>query len=235
VATSPSPPTWHCEDGKSCIIRPAMGRFYLGHLLTVPVYASPEALLLVIYVALVANGDPSVILILLPAMLSALLIHELSHAVVAKLTGMYGVCITLLALGGVCSYGGTRQPGKELLIGMAGPLSNLLTAGVLVAFPALGAGIPVLGTYLLYLFWVSVCFGVFNLIPVYPLDGGQMVLNILRLIRRNEPANRSLTWSISVVSACAAAVVGVHYLGSGAIFPICILGFMLMSAHRDLR
>lgn len=116
-------------------------------------------------------------------------LHELGHALMARVLGLPVREILLLPIGGVALLG--RSPSKashELLIAAAGPAVNvaiiaaLLPAIVALAFtgglPNLGApgiGEPGLATALLWLLQANLFLVIFNLIPAFPLDGGRML------------------------------------------------------------
>jgi Zn-dependent protease len=75
------------------------------------------------------------------------------------------------------------------LVALAGPLMNLILAGVTFGlflgidyFSALGlddASIDVVGQFLQFFFWLNISLAVFNLIPVYPLDGSWVLKSLL--------------------------------------------------------
>ncbi|HYM96299.1 MAG TPA: site-2 protease family protein, partial [Candidatus Sulfotelmatobacter sp.] len=105
-----------------------------------------------------------------------LLAHEMSHALVARRSGVKGAGITLWLFGGVSRLEGEpASAGSEALIAGVGPLTSFVIA--LIAF-GLAAVIP--GTGLVtdlcsYLAFVNVALGLFNLVPAFPLDGGRLL------------------------------------------------------------
>jgi Zn-dependent protease len=106
------------------------------------------------------------------------LLHELSHAVVARAHGIDARRITLFLFGGVAQIGGEAQkPAHEYRIAVAGPLASLLIAGVLAATAMrLHPGRPlehagVWGRFAL----LNLFLAAFNLIPAFPLDGGRLL------------------------------------------------------------
>ncbi|MDA1010448.1 MAG: site-2 protease family protein [Chloroflexi bacterium] len=109
---------------------------------------------------------------------TSVLLHELSHAVVAQRFGMSVPSITLFVFGGVSNIAGEmRSARNEFFIAAAGPAMSLLLAVMLT-----GAGMAVggdLGEVVLYLGFVNGLLGVFNLLPGFPLDGGRVFRSIV--------------------------------------------------------
>jgi stage IV sporulation protein FB len=113
------------------------------------------------------------------------LLHELGHALAARRLG-FRPEITLHAMGGLTSWRPTRRvtPWQEIGITFAGPAVGIaiglaaLVAGS-GALPAEGGGLPaplsMTGRVLEFAVWVNLGWGVLNLLPVLPLDGGSIV------------------------------------------------------------
>ncbi len=114
---------------------------------------------------------------------TSILIHELSHSVVARTKGIPVQGITLFAFGGVSQ---TRMdaetPGDEFQVAGIGPLTSLVLAGIaaLVWYFGRSAGLstPVVAVAA-YLAWVNTLLAVFNLLPGFPLDGGRLFRSII--------------------------------------------------------
>jgi Zn-dependent protease/predicted transcriptional regulator len=107
----------------------------------------------------------------------SVLLHELSHALVALRHGLAVRGITLHVFGGVSHLvDEPPSPRAEFLIAAVGPLTSLGIAAVLWAVGTTGvAGEGVTGAILGYLAFVNVAVGIFNLIPGFPLDGGRLL------------------------------------------------------------
>lgn len=104
---------------------------------------------------------------LLAAAAVAAVFHELCHGLMIWLTGEKILGITVGA-GGMVMETTPMSPGKELLCALAGPMGSFL----------LGALVP----GLLLFAWVQ---GGFNLLPLYPLDGGRALGCLLQMIFPN--------------------------------------------------
>lgn len=214
------------------------GRFYLGHIGKVPIYAAFDAIFLVIFVFLFVGAGMSMdqIILVFIALVLTILLHELGHALVAMAVGMTGVSITITGLGGLCSYSGERHPKQELIISFAGPATNLMLAwGASLIHYHAGLTDPTLAL-LVYLFMIfNLWLGIFNSLPIFPLDGGQMALSISRMVAREHTAKR-FTLSLSFVTAFLA--LGAYLIlnpGNLPIFLILMVMFLLFTAYRELR
>jgi Zn-dependent protease/CBS domain-containing protein len=128
----------------------------------------------------------------------SVLIHELSHSLVARGYGLPVRRILLYPLGGVSEIELEPQtPGREFTVSAAGPFLSFVLA-------AIGLGlehvVPVgtVGWIIVRQFcWANVVVGLFNLLPGLPLDGGRML--------------RAIVWKASgrpAVATLAAAWVG---------------------------
>jgi Zn-dependent protease len=111
----------------------------------------------------------------------AILVHELSHSLVARARNLPVSSITLFIFGGVSQIEQeSRTPGTEFLVTVVGPLSSLLIGGVCYLLTPIGGAIgPQVEAILAYLATVNVLVGLFNLIPGFPLDGGRILRAIV--------------------------------------------------------
>lgn len=214
--------------------------FYLGHLGRVPVYVLPEAIFTLLYVGMIANGVTGFI-IMTVVVLTTILIHEFGHAAVARISGMGGVTILVGALGGMCLYQGQPDPRRRIAISLAGPFANLLIAGLLFTLarstPDWRHWDPLLQEFFLLLFDWNLVLGIFNLLPIYPLDGGQATLGAIRAVTGQEAVARRATLITSFIAAPVALGAATLFLfgGNPPIFTMLILGLLLWQAWRDLR
>jgi Zn-dependent protease len=201
------------------------------------------------------------VLVWVPAVFLSILVHELGHALamrrfgqVPQITLHYGGGLTTAE---PFWWGGRPvsvplTPGQEVLIALAGPGAGFALAALVLGIVA-AAGGTVSATMLLgvlplpsatlpaggWLFdwivatflWINIFWGVINLLPVFPLDGG----NIARtLLVHSDPWNgvrKSLRLSMAVGAVVAA--VGLIFLASP--FLALLFGYLAFTSYMALR
>jgi Zn-dependent protease/predicted transcriptional regulator len=114
----------------------------------------------------------------------SVLAHELMHSIVAQRKGIPVQAITLFIFGGVSQISAEpKQPGDELRIAIAGPLTSLALGGIFWGIwfwlhGQSGTG-EFVGAIAYWLGLINVFLAGFNLIPGFPLDGGRILRSIL--------------------------------------------------------
>ncbi len=197
--------------------------FPVGRLFNIPIRVHYTFLLLLAFIWYVEStilgpeaGFHSVIFWAL--IFVCVLFHELAHSLVAKSYGLTITSIILLPIGGVSQINEIpRDPVKEVGITIAGPVSNLLIAGILLLFgksldPSLQFSQISLqsGRTVVDLFWANVMLGLFNIIPAYPMDGGRILRGILAMKREYLEATR-LAADVGKLFAIGFIVAGFFY------------------------
>jgi Zn-dependent protease/CBS domain-containing protein len=122
-------------------------------------------------------------------MFASLILHELSHSLVARSYGLKVGGITLFIFGGVAELEEEpHDPKSEFLIAIAGPLMSLLLAALFYLASAMtggGADISLAGAVLGYLALINLVLALFNLVPAFPLDGGRMLRAVIWGVTRD--------------------------------------------------
>ncbi len=144
----------------------------------------------------------------------SVLVHELGHAVIGRLFGGRPE-IRLEAFGGVTfpQFRSRPPPGRQFVLSFAGPIAGLLLGAA--AYALVRTVPPQRGSVTSFimgqLVWVSVVWAAFNLLPILPLDGGNMLLAFVEGVRR-KPSVALVSW-ISVVVCVAVAGAVIWLLG----------------------
>jgi Zn-dependent protease len=118
------------------------------------------------------------------ALFGIVLLHEFGHALACRQTGGIADRIVLWPLGGIAFVNPPRRPGAMLWSIAAGPLVNVILLPILSialvifhASPGMEATDP--ARFVFHVWWINTGLLVFNLLPVYPLDGGQILRSLL--------------------------------------------------------
>jgi Zn-dependent protease len=109
----------------------------------------------------------------------SVLLHEASHAIVARRLGFPVTSITLHFLGGMTAIEGeARKPGQEFYIAVVGPLTSVAVGLLaLVLRPLTPGGLLLLSVE--GLAFANLLVGVLNLVPGLPLDGGRVLKSLV--------------------------------------------------------
>lgn len=154
----------------------------------------------------------------------SILIHELGHALMIRKYGL-PTEITLVAFGGYASYpAGVLDRKQSFFVSVAGPAIQF-ALGIIMLVLLNKAPVPVesLLYVLIYnLMLISLIWSVFNCLPIYPMDGGQILAAILG------PKRQKYVFLTGVICAILIAVASYRYLGS-FIVPI----FMALFAWKN--
>jgi len=116
---------------------------------------------------------------------TCVLVHELSHALMAKRFGIQTKEITLYPFGGIASIMAQPTPRGELFIAIVGPIANLVIAAGLypwIHLSGLEQNDLTKLTLIDRLFITNIALAVFNLLPALPMDGGRVARAILTLL-----------------------------------------------------
>jgi stage IV sporulation protein FB len=215
----------------------------------IPVRVHPLFWLLALFLGL--NLPPALLVIWIPVVFVSILVHEMGHAVVIRSFGWWP-SILLYTFGGLAFYQQSRRdPGKQMLISLAGPAAGFVLAGIVVAalyatgHPerfTFGEG-PIgitwsrpslqnsnLGALAEFLLEVNIFWGLFNLLPIFPLDGGQFLRELLTWMRVPDALVKSLWVSVIVAVACA-----IYMIQLKLYFNAMLLGSLAFSSYQEIQ
>jgi Zn-dependent protease len=175
------------------------------------------------------------------AFFGCVVLHELGHSFTAQRFAVKVRRILLTPIGGMAEFDSIpRDPRSELLITLAGPAVNFVIAALLaifVRFPGgifqwdptgLPLGVGELGRYLLV---ANLVMGCFNLLPIFPMDGGRILRALLAT--RFSYVNATF-WAMSIgkVLAALAVIAALYYESYSA---ATLFTFILIVGDAEYR
>lgn len=113
------------------------------------------------------------------------LIHEFGHQLACRSVGGQTHDIVLWPLGGVAFVSPPQRAGAQLWSIAAGPLVNVILIPILSGLVSVSSHLgwydtnPDLYDLLHNIWWINLILLIFNMMPVYPLDGGQILRSLL--------------------------------------------------------
>ena len=190
------------------------------------------------------------------AMFLSIIIHELGHAFAHRFYG-FGSSIVLYHFGGLAMRSGSRwdsarnrdNPWDQVAISAAGPALQV-TVAVALAIVLRSFGIKATSEYLemigirggtilrndlafyflYHFYWVSIVWAFFNLLPVYPLDGGQICRNLFLLFGGSNGINYSL-----MLSVATGGLLAVYGYQRGQIYLALMFASLAYSSYQALQ
>jgi Zn-dependent protease len=166
------------------------------------------------------------------SLFAIVLLHEFGHALACRQTGGSADHIVLWPLGGIAFVNPPRRPGAVLWSIAAGPLVNVALLPVLwvVSFWAQRSGLadnaPDTFKLIVTIWNINLVLLIFNMLPVYPLDGGQ-ILQALLWFPLGEIRSLQIASVIGLVASLPLGAL-LLWLG-GSIFWTALMVFFLLS------
>lgn len=203
----------------------------------IPIRVNPFFLLLAAYIGYVNRPDGAdeiaALAVTVPLVFAAVLAHELGHAFAGRVFGLTPR-IDLHGFGGLTSWSGAARrlsPWRSMLVSFAGPL-----VGIAFGVPALVWWIVAeppgaLAVFALEMFvFVNLGWGVLNLVPMMPLDGGNIMAAFFELFAEGK-GRIAARWVSLLVSGAILA----WAFTTMNIWILVLVGFMAWSNWRALQ
>ena len=139
------------------------------------------------------------------AIFVSVLIHEMAHAYVADRRGwrVFGIKVDLFTGSAAVD---TNIPEKDAIPVVAtGPLSNLLLAVLCIPFYSFLVNInPIIDGFMNDLFVINIFMFIFNILPIYPMDGGRLLKDFLFIkMKRNRRLAKKISGYVSLTFSVA--------------------------------
>jgi len=149
----------------------------------------------------------------------SIILHELSHSLVARRDGMPIKGITLFIFGGVAQMEDEPPSARtEFLMAIAGPVTSIVLGLIFFGAGEL-AGLqnwptPVVAV-LSYLGWINLILAAFNMVPAFPLDGGRVLRSALWHWKKNLPQATAIAAKIGAGFGLILILLGVFTFLTG--------------------
>ncbi|MDI6716214.1 MAG: site-2 protease family protein [Actinomycetota bacterium] len=168
---------------------------------------------------------------------SSVLAHELVHSIIAKMNGINVESITLIIFGGISRITEEpRTPGVEFKISIAGPLSSIVLGAIFFSIFFVASRVN-LGLFIvvpaLWLGYINVALGLFNLLPGFPLDGGRVFRSAIWYFTgslRRSTAIASAVGKGIAYTMIIIGIVGPLFFGLISLLWFVLLGWYLLRA-----
>ena len=185
-------------------------------------------------------------LLLVSLLFVSVVLHELGHSLTARIYGIQTHRILLLPIGGMAQLEEMpRQPWREFFITLAGPSVNVVIAlaiGIPLAmsenFPQSEAEwLSIFADYSLHslaltMLAYNLIMAVFNLIPVFPMDGGRIFRSLLAMKLPYRRATQIATW-VAKPLAIGGALWAL--LGPGHLLLAALFAFIYLAGSMEYR
>lgn len=172
-----------------------------------------------------------------------IVVHELSHAIVAKSHGLPVRSITLFALGGVAEIEKEADDARsEFWLGIVGPITSFVIGTICLAVlygfgwkPPHFPKAPLLAM-LMWLGYINIMLAVFNMVPGFPLDGGRVFRAIVWWVTGDASKATKIAAKLGQLVAFGFILFGIYQFFNGAGIGglwIAFIGWFLLSASRE--
>lgn len=190
-------------------------QFRLG---SIPVRVRAPFLLLVLLLGASLqdeNGhtDPRALLAWAVIVFVSVLVHELGHALVGRAFGL-SPSIELHGMGGATSWSDPHDVGhaRRIAISLAGPFAGFVLGGLIFVGARYAPPTDFSTTLIRMALWVNVGWGILNLIPMLPLDGGNVMRSFLQIVTKGKGEKPARIVSIVVGGAGLLYALSAHWL-----------------------
>ena len=218
------------------VMRPM--RWKLFEFFDIPVYVD-LTFLIILFLFLNDGGSFSYGIMQALVLGISIIAHEYGHALTGRAFGCVTNNITLSMIGGCASMVTMPRRGwQEFLVAVAGPLVSF--ALCLFGYLAL-AFLPIenrfLAYTLVYLYYLNLVLGCFNLLPGFPMDGGRIFRSVMMLFVPRPKATLVAMW-VGRVVAVLLGLSGLHAMfngGSWAFIRIFIAWMIWKDGYREYQ
>ena len=218
------------------VMRPP--RWKVFEFFDIPVFVD-VSFLLILFLFLNSGGSFSYGLMQALVLGLSIVAHEYGHALTGRLFGCETHDINLSMIGGCASMLSMPRRGwQEFLVAIAGPLVSFVLCGL--GYSALRV-LPIengfLAYTLVYLFYLNLVLGCFNLLPGFPMDGGRIFRSVMMLFTTRPKATFVAMW-VGRIVAVLLGLSGFYAMvngGSWAFIRIFIAYMIWKDGYREYQ
>jgi len=166
----------------------------------------------------------------------SVLIHEMSHSLVARRKGTSVKRITLFLFGGMAQIEKEPEtPYSEFIMAIAGPAASFVIAIIFGVIWAFTGNINLIREPVKYLSIINIVLGVFNMLPGYPLDGGRVLRSIIWKVTGSLERATFIASTVGRVIGFMVIAVGIFYIFTGNFLNgvwLAFIGWFLQSSAQ---
>lgn len=174
----------------------------------------------------------------------SVLVHEFGHALTARAFGA-DPDVLLYTFGGLCLYRNPDEtPWRRLLVLVMGPGAGFLLMGTTIAVASLALRTSPVDIWnwdfppgpvearmaIVFLIEINLFWGLLNLLPIMPLDGGQIAMTFLTMHNRHEGPRRSY-----IVSLVTAGLVAIYFVRLEEYYNAFLFGYLALLSYQNLQ
>jgi len=218
-------------------VRVLLGTTQLGRLWDVPVIMdwSLKVYFWVMIVLVGAGWWEASTLPVLAVAYTSVLLHEFGHILTARRFGVSTRQVSMFVFGGIAQLESrVEDPKKMFLVSVAGPLVNVGLAGLFFAigFVFTIFEMEALNKACMLIVLINSVLAVFNMLPLYPTDGGQVVMSLFRMAGMDRfKAVIVACW----ISLFGAVLLGVFAIVQGALMISLVAVFIILASRQELK
>ena len=165
-------------------------------------------------------------------------LHEMGHMITGMILGFKPVKLEITPFGLSIGFEGNVENNskkigktniitlKKIIIALNGPLTNLLVVTIFCIFP-----IELFDFQRETVIYANILIGIFNLLPIYPLDGGRILKYILKILYGNEKVNYYIKdisyYTVAFITAISSIMI-LFYNNIAIIFIISYLWYLVI-------
>ena len=173
---------------------------------------------------------PVLTLVWVACVFVSILVHEFGHGLMGRAFGSHPR-IALYGMGGLCSSEGEGTLGRRLAVILAGPGAGFLLFGLVfavatIAPPRTEIAADVVGNLIL----INLAWGVINLLPLWPMDGGQALGAILTRVNPWRGMHRT-----HVVGLVVGVLAALFFLRMGQQYPAFLFAYFAYGNFQGMQ